>query len=164
MLDEQYHQDKTMSHITIKIQGLEELIKDLDRLPKEIDQAMKAAGKEAAEIVLSTEGVRTYPPETAANRAPAPFYIRGKGTQTKSGNRWNSERYGSQWTVKATTPGVTISNRASYGIYLADENKQAAAMADKGWVKLIDAARDQEGEITKVYQAWIDRAIKKIGL
>ena len=150
--------------ISIQVDGIEELTKALDQFSDEIAREMKAAGEAAAKEIIWTKGLKTYPGETAANKPPIPFYVRGVGTQTASGNLFNSERYGSQFYVQQKTPfTTTIGNRASYAEYLGGD-KQAKAMARKGWVKLYDAANKKMPQIVEIFQSRIDRLIKKLGL
>jgi hypothetical protein len=150
--------------LAISVRGLDELRKALADAPRELEQTMEAAGEQAARTILETEGLRKYPPLTAANQPPTPYYIRGQGTQYAGGNRNNSERYGTQFYVEASGYSTKVGNRASYAPYLTDEKLQARAMAAKGWRKLLEVAQEQIGEITRIYQAWVDRALERVGL
>jgi len=150
--------------IKIDVTGIDKLQKSLDRFGNEIRAEMSEAGKAAANEILNTEGLRAYPPETAANRPPTPYYIRGRGTQTKTGNKFNSERYGTLWSVKPFGRlGTLIGNRAKYARFLGG-TQQARAMAAKGWKKLSDVASEKLPEISRLYQARINHLIKKLGL
>jgi hypothetical protein len=153
-----------MTDIKISVEGLDRVLKAFGVLPKEIETAVKQAGEESAKEIIETQGLQKYPPMTAANQPPAPYYVRGKGTQTKRGNLGNSERFGTQFYVEAKPWATKIGNNASYARYLTDEKDQARAMQRIGWKKLIDVARDKKGRIQRVYQAWIDRAISRLGL
>jgi hypothetical protein len=115
----------------------------------------------AQRVILPTQGLQ-IPTETA--NMPPISTIRGQGTQYASYNKGNSERYGSQFYVE---PGgyleTAIGNRASYADYVGGEG-QASFMAPKGWRKLFDVAKEKIADITKVYQAWIDKTIQELGL
>ena len=153
-----------MSNVQITVKGLDRLIKGLGRFPREIARYMSQAGHEAGEdVILKTEGLRKYPPATSANQPPTPYYIRGRGTQYKSGNRGNSERLGTQFYVKREGWNTAIGNRASYAKYVVGE-QQASFMKPKGWKKLFDVAKDKKAKIQKVYQAWVDKALRDFGL
>jgi len=149
--------------VTIQIIGLDKLKAKFSELSSEIRETNGAAGKEAAEVILNTTGVRSYPPETAANHPPTPYYVRGYGMQYAGGNNGASERYGTQFTVESDTFTTTIGNRASYGVYLGG-NPNAKAMARIGWRSLVEVANEKIPEITRIYQGWINRLIKRVGL
>jgi len=153
-----------MSKIEIDVKGADILAANLDKFSNEIKFTMEAAGQEAATEIMDTEGLKRYPPSTAANAPPTPYYIRGTGTQLKSRNLGNSEDYKNQFYAKHTTAGTLIGNRASYAKYLADEKEQATHMARIGWRKLIDVAMEKLGVITTIFNKWVDYTIRKLGL
>jgi len=149
--------------INIKIIGLEKVTAALSRFPQVITKYMGAAGKEASEEVLDTVGLRRYPPAGPANFPPTPYYIRGRGLQTGSRNYNNSERLGTQFYVQVEKFNTTIGNRASYAKYVVGE-QQARAMGRIGWRRLIDVAQEKIGKITAIYQGWVNKLIKDLGL
>ena len=149
--------------LTIKIDGIEKLTANMTALGQELNDGLTGAGLEAAREVLDTPGLRVYPPATAANQPPTPYYIRGRGTQYKRGNNGKSERYGTQFTTNQVGTVTYIGNRASYAPYLGGE-KQAQVMKNIGWRKLLDVAKEKLPKIKAIYQAWINRAIKRLGL
>jgi len=149
-----------MTDFKFEIKGIDKLIANLQSMRKEIKLFLAAAGREAAEEVLSQKGLRDYPASTAANQPPTPYYKRGEGTQYKSKNDGRSERYGTKFYVKSSGYTTRIGNSASYAKYLTDESKQAQHMADIGWKKLIDVANEQAEKIKQIYQAWIDKLIR----
>jgi len=149
--------------ISIEIKGIDKLLASVNQFPKEIASGMSAAGKEASNVILNEQGLRKYPSMTAANQPPTPYYIRGRGTQTATGNKMNSERFGTQFYVESKHFSTTIGNRASYAKWVSG-NEQARAMARIGWRKLWDVAVEKRSEITRIYQAWVNRIIKKVGL
>jgi len=153
-----------MTDIQIHIEGLDKIMEAFKRFPAQVVTNIAQAGKESGEEILNTQGLRRYPPMTAANKPPTPYYIRGRGTQLKRGNLGNSERYGTQFYVRHTGWQTEVGNRASYAKYLADENKQATAMANKGWRKLIDVAREKTNRIGRIYGAWVERTLREVGL
>ncbi len=150
--------------IKIEVQGIEKITAALEKFPKEISKYLQFAGTEAADLALKTEGLQRYPPATAANAPPEPYYIRGRGTMTKSGLRATSENLSKQWYVKASKSFSTeIGNRASYARYVHGE-EQARAMARIGWRKLGDVISEKMGDIVKVYQAWVDKLLRDLNL
>ena len=148
------------SNFSISIKGLDKLIANLSKMRSQIQLYMGAAGREAGEHILSQKGLKNYPDSTAANQEPTPYYKRGVGTQYASKNLGNSERYGTQFYVKASGYDTKIGNRASYAKYLTDENDQAKAMAKIGWRKMIDVANEQSVKIKQIFQSWIDKLVK----
>ena len=153
-----------MADLEIRITGLDKLIKGMDKFPNRIRMNLSKAGNEVAERVLfKTRGILPYPGKTSANMPPTPYYIRGRGTQTASGNRYNSERLGTQYYVKSTGYNTIIGNRASYAKWVIGE-QQASFMAPKGWRKLFSVAKEKLRKIEQIYQAWTDRCLKELGL
>lgn len=150
--------------IHVEVQGLDKLQAALRRFPQQSQRYLQAAGEEAGKDLLKVEGLQKYPPETAANMPPTPYYIRGRGTEYGYGNKGNSERLGTQWYTKPALPyGTEIGNRASYAPYVHGD-EQARAMARIGWRKLFDVAMERLPQITKVYQKWVDKLLHDIGL
>lgn len=152
-----------MTNIKIEVVGADKIVAGLKRFPEEIKNNFAAAGQEAAEEIIGTEGLAKYPPETDANRPPTPYYIRNRGMQYKTKNTGKSERYGTQFYTKKENYGTIIGNRASYAKYLAGE-EQARHMAKIGWKKMIDVAKEKIGLITTIFNKWADYTIKKLGL
>jgi len=150
--------------IHIEVTGIDKLVAGLHKFPQQIHKNMGAAGAEASKrVILSTQGLQKYPPPTAANQPPTPYYIRGRGTQYASRNTGTSERLGTQFYTEAEGMNTTIGNRASYADYVVGEG-QAHFMAPKGWRKLFEVAEEKKTQIAKVYQAWIDKTIRELGL
>ena len=151
--------------IEVKIAGLGALINKLGRFSNGLKESYLAANNEIAEMILDTEGLRKYPPETAANRPPEPYYIRGRGTQYKSRNDGRSEQYGTRWTKTETDYySLKIGNTASYAKYLTDEKEQARRMARIGWRKIKDVQREKWKDAAKIYWKHIYNLIRHTGL
>lgn len=151
--------------IEIKTNGLGFLINKLGRFATDLQTVYSAANNEIAELILNTEGLRKYPPETAANRPPEPYYIRGRGMQYKSRNDGRSEQYGSRWEkTELSYNSLKISNSASYAPYLTDDKKQAMRMAAIGWRKLKEVAHEKWKEAVKIYWKHITSLITRSGL
>lgn len=150
--------------IEIKIVGLKELQKAMDKAPDRIKRILIQAGNEVGnDIILPTIGLKSYPPETSANQPPTPYYIRGRGTETASGNLYNSERLGTQFYVKSEPLRTYIGNRASYAPGVVGEF-QESIFKFIGWRRLIDVAQEKTGKIVEVYQGWVNYALKEVGL
>lgn len=150
--------------LDIRVKGMDKVQKALRKFPEEVQSNLDGAGREAGEEVLNTEGLRQYPPATAANTPPPPYYIRGRGTQYQSYNTGSSERYGTQFFVDAQGLRTTIGNRASYAQWLTDEDRQARAMAEIGWRKLVDVAREKSERVIQIFEGWVGRTIQRLGL
>ena len=151
--------------IKIDVQNEEKLIEAINKFPREASRYLNQAGHEAASRhVLTTIGLQKYPAETDANRPPTPYYIRGRGTQYKNSNSGKSENLGKRWSVKKYQRyGVVIANNASYAQYVHGEN-QARVMEAIGWRKLSDVVVEKLELIKGVYQAWVDKLLRDLGL
>jgi hypothetical protein len=151
-------------NIQIEVRGLDKILSNLEKFPGQIQKYISQAGKESSDrVILPTQGLKKYPGTTAANAPPVPYYVRGKGTQTASGNLGNSERLGTQFYSEAAGLNTKIGNRASYAKYVVGEG-QARFMGPKGWRKLFDVAKEKQAGIKKVYQTWVDKCIRDLGL
>lgn len=151
--------------LKIELKGLDKLNRALKKFPKTVIKNMGQAGAESArDIILREKGMGdNYPPETAANQPPTPYYIRGTGTQTASGNYGESKNLGKQWVVEPKGYQTRISNATAYARYVHGE-EQAGAMAGIGWKKLHDTAKKKIKQITRVYQGWVNKTLRDVGL
>jgi hypothetical protein len=149
-----------MAEIGIKVTGLSEITAKLKEAPETMRATFSAAGNEVAREVLDVEGVRRYPPAPRAYAPPYPYYVRGVGTQySPAANSMSSEKFGTQFYTESQPFKVVIGNRASYAKWIVGE-AQANRMAGIGWRRLVDVAQEKIGPITKIFQGWIDRALK----
>ena len=153
-----------MTNITVEIKGLEELKQKFGGVPPMLRSRLARAGTRYAPVLMDTQGVRTYPPTTAANMEPTPYYIRGTGTQYASYNKGESEQYNLRFTVESRETTTIIGNTASYAKWLAGEYSQALAMARIGWKKLIDAAKETRTQMLHIYSEEVDNALKALRL
>lgn len=149
--------------IHVEIQGLTELKAKLSAVKVRLSSYISQAMSEASKNILDTEGLKKYPPATAANQPPTPYYKRGVGTQYKSHNDGRSEKYGSHWRVDKTAYAAKISNSVSYAKYLAGDD-QAKAMGKIGWRKLREVVTENIPMIKRTLEAWINKAISDAGL
>lgn len=154
-----------MGEIQIDIKGVDKLVSNMDKVGSQLDVYLKTAAEESLNEVLDTVGIRKYPPTTAANNPPYPYYQRGKGTWTSPGvNRGNSERFGENWSTSLMPYGAKAINNTSYGVYLVDDQLQATHSARIGWRKLGEVAREKSEKIKAIFQNALDRLIKSVGL
>jgi len=151
--------------IRIRVEGLDEVIRNLDTIGPDLPQYMRGAGIEVSNDLLSVRGLQNYPPATEANLPPPPYYIRGRGMQTSaSRNDGRSERLGTRWeTVPRGQMGVEIRNPASYAEHVHGE-RQARAMAAIGWRILYEVALERVDIMTDIYNRWVDKLLRKHGL
>lgn len=153
-----------MADIKIRVEGLDQALRAAARFGERAEAYFQRAGEEAADEILDTPGLRAYPPLTAANLPPAPYYIRGRGTQYASGrNRGESQRLGTRFYVRADPGRTVIGNTASYAEHVVGF-EQAFAMFVIGWRRLYDVAHARTADITRVYQGWLDKLIRDAGL
>lgn len=156
--------DEGGDFIKITVEGEERIIAALKEFPREISKAFTQAGRESATMILEQKGLKQYPPMTAANRPPYPYYERGRGTWTSPArNTGGSENLGKKWYMrKSGSWNYEIGNTASYAKYVHGD-KQARAMQPKGWRKLTDVAKEKTTQITEIYSRWVSYVLAKIG-
>ena len=154
--------------VSIKVTGIEEIRAAMAQYPAEVKHGMEQAGKEASAEVLGTVGLQAYPPATAANQPPTPYYERGMGMQYASGNSGSSETLGKQWNVAVNGYKTVVGNRASYAGWVhGDEQARGMgpnARIPKGWRKLTDVAKEKKKAITDIYNGWVAHTLRKVGL
>ena len=145
--------------IFIEVKGLDVVLRNIDALQSDLPEYLGMAGKESADEILNTTGLRKYPPAGPGNAPPVPYYIRGRGWQRAGGNDGSSEKYGTRWTVNYRELTTIIANNTSYAHKLGglDQQPKFAAI---GWRKLADVANEKIGEITKIFDGWINKLIR----
>ena len=149
---------------TIEIKGLDVFLKAFHKFPKEVARALSQAGHQAADEVLETKGLRNYPRAGKGSTPPAPYYKRGTGHMYASGGTdGKSENLKTKWTVKREGYKTKIGNSASYSPWVHGE-EQAGVMGRLGWKKLYETFVSKKAKITKIYQQWVDKTIRKLGL
>jgi hypothetical protein len=156
-----------LTNVTINFSTfqLSQFTSKLSTVKQALPKTLALAGRVCAEKeLLSTIGLRHYPPATAANRPPTPYYIRGRGMQTKHGNTGSSERLGTRWTVYLEMYQVKISNRTTYAKWVHGDDTQAKAMGRIGWKKLFETAKSQVVKYNAIYKDFIEAMLKAHGL
>ena len=151
--------------IKIRIEGLNEAIRGIQNIDIDLPRYLRGAGQEVSRDLLGVRGLQNYPPATAANQPPPPFYVRGRGMQTSaSRNDGKSERLGTRWETRQHGQyGTEIRNPASYAEWVHGL-KQARAMAAIGWRILLEVAKERVDIMTGIYGKWVDNLLRKNGL
>ena len=150
--------------ISIEVKNADVLKKAIERFPTHTARYLGMAGKESADrVILTTQGLKKYPPLSEANTPPTPYYIRGRGMQYKTRNTLSSQRLGTKWYARQEGLNFAIGNPVSYAIFVHGE-RQPAHMATKGWRKLTEVAEEKQSQIKDVYERWIDKLVKDVGL
>ena len=156
-----------MSGFLIEVKGLDKVIKAIGDMadPRHVGIYLAKAGQEAASYILQTKGLQSYPAETERNKPPVPYYIRGRGTETAFGNLNDSERLGTQFYIDRDPSNFTtkVGNRASYADDVVGDN-QKELFGIIGWRKLSEVATEKMDLINQIYEAWITKMIKDLGL
>ena len=162
----------------IRIEGLEsidKLLLALKRFPQQVKRNLGAAGLEAVKrVIFPVQGLKRYPP--GGPGAPQPFksdkqrrYFfaalkRGEiEVPYRRGQSPNSEKYGAMWYSKSQGYATEVGNRSSYARYLGG-TEQSAYMAKRGWRKLFDIVEEKMDSIRAIYQSWINKTLKDLGL
>ena len=153
-----------MVDVVVEIEGLDAIIDKFGGMPAALRTSLARAGKRYAPELLNVRGVRNYPPTTAANLPPVPYYIRGVGTQGALYNDNSSEQYGARFTIETREATTIIGNTASYAKYLAGATSQARVMAKIGWKKLITAAQETKTQLMRIYTEEVDNALRSLRL
>ena len=162
LLDVHVNQDWWVMQVEVK--GLDQLMAAFRKFPKQVARNMSTAAREAAnDVILPTRGLQRYPKLTDANRPPTPYYLRGTGMVYKNHTKMTSENLGKQWNVKREGYLARIGNRASYAKWVHGE-EQAKAMGEKGWRKLLDVAKEKIVPVTKIYNRWVAKTLKDLGV
>ena len=92
-----------------------------------------------------------------------------------TGNKYSgkSARYGTRWGVEHRGYGTIIFNTAKYAEHLAGNPMTGKGQAHhmgphaaipKGWRELEAVTIEKIPLINKIYQGWVDRALRRAGL
>ena len=159
-----------MPEITIEVQGLQGLLKDLD--PKRVDRAMKV-GMDAA--MKRVRHDLNYPKKTEANQP--------KAFSSKGNNRWYQRGFGPKWARKDGTVGGTMTSevlgkswthkvkhmggvwygrwgtKVSYAPFVHGE-EQAGFHKARGWKSFDDIIQKRAREIGDLFAAALRREFR----
>jgi len=153
--------------LDIGVEGLEEAIQATNRAPTIITHKLKQGMEVAVADTISQRGLAKYPPRTEANRPPAPYYKRGYGYMRKRGLVASSERLGTQFYAKGAMVGNQVigigGQRASYGKFAVGD-WQPAHMANKGWRKMKEVAKERTRKMGQILSAYVTEALSQVGL
>jgi len=156
-----------MSGFLIQVKGLDKVLKGINEIadPRHVGIYLAKAGQEAASKILQTKGLQSYPPETEANKPPVPYYIRGRGTETALGNLNDSERLGTKFYIDRDVSNyiTKVGNTALYADDVVGDN-QKELFGIIGWRKLREVAEEKIDLLSQIYDAWIAKMIKDLGL
>lgn len=156
-----------MSGFLIQVKGLDKVLKGINEIadPRHVGIYLAKAGQEAASKILQTKGLQSYPDETYRNLPPVPYYIRGRGTETAQGNLNDSERLGTKFYIDRDVSNyiTKVGNTALYADDVVGDN-QKELFGIIGWRKLREVAEEKIDLISQIYDAWIAKMIKDLGL
>lgn len=153
--------------LQIEVVGLDKLLEAFEKYPNQVIKNMARAGREAsANVILREQGIgKNYPPAPPSSTPPAPYYKRGTGYMyAGGGTKANSERMGTSWVIKSQRLETRMGPTASYAKWIHGDKTQRAVMKRIGWRTLLSVAREKLGAIQKVYQGWVDKTLKEVGL
>ena len=139
---------------TIEITGIDEIISKFQQGDQVADKLLTNAMSQAVDLVGKDAGI--YPPETASNQPPPPYYIRGQGTQYATFNMGESKDLRNQWekTVEKVDEGVigTVENKVSYAPWVHGIQSQAWFHTRNNWRKVDQIATDTESRIVEYFE------------
>ena len=147
--------------MTVEVTGADETAKTLR------NYAGRQARKGALQAVLFKieADLGEYPASSEANSPPTPFYIRGRGTQTASGNTLTSEQMNQRWETKIPSNNFNrgrVTNNASYSPFVIGD-KQTAFHKRRGWpnVPAYTKARIKLKQLEKIYAKTLEKLVFK---
>lgn len=152
-------------NVKVTVKGLKELQTALKRFPAALKTTYASMREAEMRFILDDRGggKPMYPRETAANRPPTPYYIRGIGTQYKRGNAMNSQQMDTKFYVRKTASNYTtiLGNRASYAPYVIG-NMQSAVMKRLGWKTMTQVAKNSMPKIIKAWNKIIKETLLRL--
>ena len=148
--------------ISIEVRGDEEIAAYFDQSAVRLRGEMRRATISATHAV--GEDAAVYPPETEANFPPAPYYIRGAGTQISNDfNIGESEQLGERWTERVTFSATEIkgevTNVASYAPHVQGRTAQDPLHAGHGWRTAGKILQDNISRVRDIFNTAIYRAL-----
>ena len=147
--------------VSIKIEGIEEVVKKLGRATatSTISPAIKAA-------TLHLKGtIAIYPPSTVANSPSQPrWYERGYGPRWRLagggiGGRKTSENLGRKWTTRTQGLSGMVGNNVSYAPFVQGL-RQARFHKRHGWRNTAQVAEEQQAKILQFITDTITKALR----
>ena len=169
-----------MPAATVRIEGMDRLLRDLD--PKRWDRVLRTAMKGGIGVIRAE--IKEYPPKTEANQPRAwggafsistkkahnTWYQRGWGTKRirKDGGitgYMTSEELGKQWTkgkVRRTSYGYlgTTGNRVTYARWVQDADKQAHFHKARGWKTVQGVVKSKGPAVRRLFEQVIRKAVR----
>jgi hypothetical protein len=122
--------------------GLLDFNPDLKKYQKEVLARIRSTNESIARTAV--EILTTYPPETAGNFPPPPYWQRGVGMINSNGNVISGQesfKYGNSqdiWKYQTRVMPTQVETRAStdipYAPYVGDADLQAWFHRDTGWM------------------------------
>ena len=159
--------------LSLNVKGVDKIVKSFAEIPKSMQKYMVYAGRESADIVLDTQGIRIYPPSGPKPAMPMTdkqrrgFFAKLHSGEIevpyRRGQSPGSEKFGTNWHITEKRYGVKATNRASYAELLVGDD-QAGYMARIGWRKLSEVGEEKQDKVTGIFQKWVDLLIKNAGL
>jgi len=158
------------SLVGIDIEGIEPLMKKLEKMPAEVG---KKAGDDVAKYMLNV--VQAYPPQKRVTRKQA----YGKTFFSEKQRRWffaalnsgaitipykRTQGFRRGWQKIGSGLQTIIVNSTSYGHFLVGENRQSRMMTIIGWKKMSQVVKERSGKISVIANAAVKKGLKDMGL
>jgi hypothetical protein len=136
----------------MQIEGIDELLVRYQAADQVGTQLLVDAMGNALDYVA--QDAAEYPAETDANQPPAPYYVRGVGTQLSNRNMGESQQLGQNWKEELSleNDGVvgTVYNPVSYAKYVQGRTRQAMILEAIGW-RTVTTIRDDVKDKVQEY-------------
>ena len=135
----------------------------LQRKLKKLERPERSIAKGMTNYYQDIQGrAEEYPPETSANRPPAPYYVRGRGTFTGRTNTNTSQKMSNKWVWKVQHLGgrvrLIIKNMATYSGFVIGERQQWYHSM-RGWLRVDKYVKMTAPRALREVEKQIDRDI-----
>ena len=153
--------------ISIDIRGDKELSAKLRQVESAIRRTAMTGGMQDATKYVATNAA-VYPPTSAANAPPPPYYIRGTGTQYVGYNRRESEQLNLHWDRRVNeshgqATGV-VENLVSYAPWVHSVVRQSEIHKTRNWRNIERIKQDVEQGVVKIFKDGVEKALRVFGL
>ena len=155
--------------IGVDIEGLEELVPKLDKMPQEVRDA---AAEEAAKYIFNV--VQAYPPQRRVTRKS----VYGTSFKSEKQRRWffaalrsgainvpyrRTQAFRRAWRILGGGIKTLILNPSPYGPYLMEKGRQNLLLAKIGWETLDQIMHDRQDAIRRKLEAGMKKGMRKAG-
>ena len=155
--------------IAIDVEGLAPLVKGLNKLPQEVQDA---AGDDVSEYLINI--LRHYPSQKRVTRAQAygttffsdnqrKFFFAALRDGRISVPYRRTQTFRNAWRQIGKGIKSIIANEVSYGGFLMGDSEQSRMSKLIGWKTLSNLLKERQSKIVKILEAAVKKGMKKAG-